>query len=233
MPNVKTTCSIVEPWPGLDDRGISFCILAGRTRRRRRARKMSSGVQLRVARPAGGVDDRDVELLDDLAVGEEQRRLHPEVAPARGSWGCLRCFWPRRRRGLRPGPARASPVDRRGRPQSGRVSPADAARRDRRRSACRPAIVRQRCAPTPRGRRRPPRRGSSPRLRRRSAATSSVGHVLSGRSGRTPALERLARPRRPGRARSRGVRLARRAPEPRGSRQVAGSATAATTGRRG
>ncbi len=40
-------------------------------------------LELRVARPAGGVDERDVELLDDLAVGEEEGRLHPEVAPPR------------------------------------------------------------------------------------------------------------------------------------------------------
>ena len=40
------------------------------------------GVELGVAGPAGGVDQRDVEPLDDVAVGEEERRLHPELAPA-------------------------------------------------------------------------------------------------------------------------------------------------------
>ena len=36
---------------------------------------------LRVARAAGGIDDRHVELLYDVTVREEQRNLHPEVPP--------------------------------------------------------------------------------------------------------------------------------------------------------
>src|SRR4029077_9389802 len=39
-------------------------------------------LELRIARPTGGVDERNVELVDDLAVREQERRLHPELAPA-------------------------------------------------------------------------------------------------------------------------------------------------------
>ena len=41
------------------------------------------GGLFRIARPARGVDDRDVRALDDLAVREQERHLHAEVAPAR------------------------------------------------------------------------------------------------------------------------------------------------------
>ena len=82
MPNVKTMCSIVEPWPDSMTPWMSFCCLAGVDLARDRATEDLLRVQLRVARPAGGVDERDVELLDDLAIGEEERRLHPELAPA-------------------------------------------------------------------------------------------------------------------------------------------------------
>ena len=64
--NVNTMCSIVEPWPDsmtLRDQALH--------RRRRdlavhRAAEDLLGLQLRVARAAGGVDERDVELLHDL-----------------------------------------------------------------------------------------------------------------------------------------------------------------------
>ena len=59
------------------------------------------GVLLRVAGPAGRVDDRDVILLDDLAVREDERRLQPEVAAARvlGDPGLLARRLGRRRLG--------------------------------------------------------------------------------------------------------------------------------------
>jgi hypothetical protein len=51
--------------------------------------------ELGVAGPAGGVDERHVVALDDLAVGEDERRPHPQVEAAgvarnRGAWGHLR-----------------------------------------------------------------------------------------------------------------------------------------------
>ena len=39
-------------------------------------------LELGVARPTGGIDERNVEPVDDVAVGEQERRLHPEIAPA-------------------------------------------------------------------------------------------------------------------------------------------------------
>jgi len=43
MPNVKTTCSIVEPWPDSMTPWMSFCCFAGSTRPSVARRKISSG----------------------------------------------------------------------------------------------------------------------------------------------------------------------------------------------
>ena len=69
--------------PGLDDRADQLLHLERVEVAVDRAPEDLVGVLLRVARPAGRVDDRDVELLDDLAVREEQRGPQAEVAPAR------------------------------------------------------------------------------------------------------------------------------------------------------
>jgi len=43
MPNVKTTCSIVEPCPDSMTEEMSFCILSGSKSPSRARRKISSG----------------------------------------------------------------------------------------------------------------------------------------------------------------------------------------------
>ena len=101
---------------GLDD-ALDQLLLLGRLDLAATARsKISSGLQLRVARPAGRVDERDVELLDDLPVREEERRLHPEVAPAGVlrdrrllAGGGRRSGRPWRRSGWAGSPRRSSP----------------------------------------------------------------------------------------------------------------------------
>ena len=40
-------------------------------------------LQLRIASAAGRVDQRHIEALDDVLVGEQERRLHPEIAAPR------------------------------------------------------------------------------------------------------------------------------------------------------
>ena len=67
--------------PGLDDRADELLHLERVEVAVDRAPEDLVGVLLGVAGPAGRVDDRDVVLLDDLAVREDQRRPHPEVAP--------------------------------------------------------------------------------------------------------------------------------------------------------
>ena len=61
MANVKTTCSIVEPWPGFDDRRDELLHLDRVEVAGDGAPEDLLGRLFRVARPAGGVDDRHVE----------------------------------------------------------------------------------------------------------------------------------------------------------------------------
>ena len=74
---------MVEPWPGLDDALDQLLLLRLVDLAVDGLAEDVVRVSSRVARPAGRVDQRHVEALDDVAVREQQRRLDPELAAAR------------------------------------------------------------------------------------------------------------------------------------------------------
>ena len=85
MAKVKTMCSMVEPWPDSMTRRTRSCCFSGATRPVRGALEDVLRPQLAVAGPAGGVDERQVVRLGDLAGREEELRLHAQVPRGRAA----------------------------------------------------------------------------------------------------------------------------------------------------